>query len=459
MTRLIILSTAFLAIFCQIAQSAPLKKAILLAPGAFVSPDAYTELIIEVQNQLQDDVTVETVDFFGRFPTTSALLSSLEKLHSSIEEQGFQPDITILAHSQGGIAASKLDSNLAARIIFMASYMRSDLLQKTPQLAIPTLTLGGSRDRLTLPTRIALDAYKQQTSSLSKHFLIPGINHFQFADGRARLADGVSNLSLQSAHEKIAKFITAFIKGELGELKADPDMIYSNQLLKAYFKAFAADVKICEKNQFHHLGLDESTNLVKVRVTRYEKQTHYPRFILDKSSIDAEKEVAVIQAFQYEERPPSPLDLRYLKNLTPEVIACKLRSAAAVNQAIGADLAAQSCLDMNLKVLRDAAQALPDQEKQRLSARIDLDFSGTVLIGEEENQANGFGFQVLERKWDRGDQWALTSFFNLRAQDQRLAIKTDSVTTPLGNQSNPFFGAHYCKVVPPSKALRALLNF
>ena len=450
----------FLVSLASSAFSLPLQKVIFIVPGTFVSAESYFELAEAIKENIADDVLIERATFRSGFPLRVGVEKQLRELNIAIREQGFEPDITVLAHSQGGIAAGNLPKNLAARSVILASYQRSDWFTKPVPVVIPTLTIGGTRDVLTPPQRIALEAFdKRNESSPHKFLLLDGVNHFQFVDGRKSNRDGVSSLSVKEAHAKIAKFVSAFMNGRWSSLENDDDMIFSAELLNGFFNSFMKDQGLCKEAQFHHLGLIDGTDLLEVEITSYDKQTKYPQFILDKSSINQEDDSYLVKGYQYTERPPSPIDVKYFKSVTPEVVGCKLRSADDVSRTLGVSLKSGSCLEMNLKVLRETALTLPESEKRRLAQYIDLDFDADIFLSEDKDTVAGFGFDLSNKKLSRGDQWALMSLFDAEIKDEKLAIVSDSVTTPVGDPGNPFYGAHYCKVIPPSKAFSYLLSF
>ena len=289
--------------------------------------------------------------------------------------------------------------------------------------------------------------------------LLRDVNHFQFADGRMDSRDNLSPLSTQTAHGKIAKFVAAFIKGSMEGLKEDTDYQYSKELIDGYINARMLDEDLCESAQYQHIGGAAARENLKVNLKSYKSQLNYPQFILDKSKISAKDDGNFeIDVYQYEERPASPIDIKYLKNVNPKVIACKLRSADDVARATNTEANPVSCLDMNLDLLRKTSAMLPSSEKERLASFIDLDFVSTKETSDNLTVAKGLGFSVSDAIKERGDQWALLSIFKANIKNRQLNVETDSVTTPLGNPSNPFYGAHYCKLIPASRAYSMLMN-
>lgn len=455
--RKVVISSILMA--SQLAFSAPLKKAILVVPGSFVKADAYDSLIEEIEISAGQSFLIEKTSFLGDFPTRTGVIASLKSLKSRIESEGFEADITVLAHSQGGLSASGLTKDLASRVVRLASYQRSDWFKKQKKEMIPTLTIGGMLDNLTSAERILFEGEQVQSDPLAEVALLRGVNHFQFADGRTDSRDNVSTISTEAAHVMIAKFVSAFMGEGLESLSADRDYLYSKQIIEGYINAKKVDENLCETAQYDHLGSAGNRDDLKVNLRSYKSQLNYPQFILDKSKITAlENGQFEIDVYQYAENPASPIDIKYLKNVNPKVIGCKLRSADDVARALGTKANPVSCLDVNLKHLRKTAAMLPNAEKERLSDFLDLGFSDVKVSDENVTVATGMGFSISDTIKERGDQWALLSIFKSRNESKLLKIETDSVTTPLGNPSNPFYGAHYCKIIPASRAYTMLIN-
>ena len=206
------------------------------------------------------------------------------------------------------------------------------------------------------------------------------------------------------------------------------------------------------------LGGAAARENLKVNLRSYKSQLNYPQFILDKSKITAKEDGNFeIDVYQYEE---TGITDRYQvsQNVNPKVIACKLRSADDVARATNTEASPVSCLDMNLDLLRKTSAMLPSSEKERLASFIDLDFVSTKETSDNLTVAKGLGFSVSDAIKERGDQWALLSIFKADIKNRQLKVETDSQTTPLGNPSNPFYGAHYCKLIPASRAYSMLMN-
>ena len=73
---------------------------------------------------------------------------------------------------------------------------------------------------------------------------------------------------------------------------------------------------------------------------------------------------------------------------------------------------------MNLDILKEVAQLLNQTDKDVLSAKLDLNFSGIKTLGDEIETIEGEGFKITDKKRSRGDQWALFSIFNMNTENE-----------------------------------------
>ena len=117
----------------------------------------------------------------------------------------------------------------------------------------------------------------------------------------------------------------------------------------------------------------EARDYIGVNLKSYNSQLNYPKFILDKSKIERKSDSKfLIDVYQYAERPASPVDITYLKNVNPTVISCKMRSAEDVARYTGREFEEKSCAEMNLDILKEVAQLLNQTDKDVLSAKLDI---------------------------------------------------------------------------------------
>jgi hypothetical protein len=340
----------------------------------------------------------------------------------------------------------------------MGSYIQADLLQNTtPTQSIPVLSLGGTLDLQSRPGRVAFDAFRFADLYPFRALLLEGVSHFQFADGKSPIFGEESGPETVRAHEVMAKFIAAFMQDNLQSLDNDADYKQANALVQGYVQSFAADQLACNRAQLAHLGVEEDAHL-KINATLYKDKKDYGRFILDKSWLKVTAPDAEIGIYQFAEMRPAPLDIAPLREASPEVIACKLKSSDAVSLGLGKPFKGRSCAEENLQILTESYKRLPLHRRDLLKER-GLDLEEPRLdraISPQEEKIGGPGFEFTNTFRGRGDEWALGSIFSAKYEGSLVRIHSYSVETPTGNPNNPFLGAYYCKLIAPSRAFQLL---
>lgn len=443
----------------MLANEKPVKKALFVIPGALVKPARYERLIENIVNRMDADVSIRYAEFFGDFPNLKSSSEQLESFFADIQAKGFKPSITVIGHSLGGLGLSDLPKTYYEKIVLMASYVQADWI-KYANLSTnkPVLSIGGSLDTQTTAQRIAFDANRFKDRKNFYPVLLEGVSHFQFADGHKDNKAYPQGLSDEDARALISDIVSSFIKGDIKELNSEPYMLDSKELIDGYLFSFDADQSICFEAQRGHLGIKDSIDDISIELTSYDKKSEYPRFILDKSYINLSDSKPKIGVYQYSEFGVTPIDVPALQSVTPELIACKLRSSQAVSAFMGREYIGRSCAEENLEVLKKAYQILPRYRAERLYDKgfSMLDEATNRILSDHKELIEGAGFRITDTFKSRGDQWALGSYFSAKSVDGVLNIETFSVTTPSGNPDNKFLGAHYCKVLAPSRAFQIL---
>lgn len=440
------------------AEPLPTKRGIFVTPGAFVPPSAYEALVQQISSRLSGDTEVFYGTFLGGFPTSNATNRQLEEFYQSIERRGYTPDITVLGHSQGGLAISNLPPGRYDRVVLMSSYVQADWTKKRSfSWNKPVLAISGTYDPLSPPERVAYDSYLLASAHPLTIVLLEGVNHSHFANGRKARGDRPSPLSTEDALNAIGTVIAAFTKDDLRSLESAPALILSKALIDGYEQSFERDEDACRTAQLGHLG-DMEAGGVEIRVKTYAEKRFYPQFILDKSYLQEGSGKALIGIYQFTERRISPLDVASFQSITPEVIACKLRSAAAVSAVTGASYSGRTCAEENLAIVRQSFEALPFLRQERLRQRGIDPLVDVERIQDDRNgeSLKGRGIAIIGNYRARGEQWALGSILKATGDGDGIKIQTASVTTPLGDSNNPFLGAYYCKLIAPSRAYQLL---
>jgi hypothetical protein len=340
----------------------------------------------------------------------------------------------------------------------MSSYVQADWTKKRQfTWDKPVLAISGTYDPLTPPERVAYDSYLLSSAHPLTTVLLEGVNHSHFANGQKVRGDRPSPLATEDALGAIGTVIAAFVHDDLQSLASEPALILSNALIAGYRKSFDRDEEACRSAQLGHLGIEEADG-IEIQAKAYSEKRFYPRFILDKSYLQQGTGKTLIGIYQFTERRIGPVDVAPLQAVTPEVIACKLRSAAAVSAATGVSYRGRTCAEENLAIVRQSFEALPFLRQERLRQRgidpmtdverIQDDGSGETLKGQ--------GIEIVGKYRARGEQWALGSILKAAVDVGGIKIQTASVTTPVGNTNNPFLGAYYCKLIAPSRAYQLL---
>ena len=432
--------------------------AFFFVPGAFKTNDSYENLAKELQNQYSDVPNVMIPELSLNFPRKGEVQGKIKEFQEILAQGGLFPKITIIGHSQGGLTASTIKANEVENVILLASYLREDALSGSPLIQERLLSIGGLDDRAVLPERIARDAFRNTGNDNQFFVLLDGVSHFDFADGRDQLNRQRSDGNLERKHQKMAQLIHAFTQDPSNSaLKALAQYQKSLKILDGYKKSFTLDDKTCQEAQKMHLG-DEGSLGLRYQQINYDRKVNYPRFILDKSRIEESGDTFLVRLPSYYEYRPTVVDISWLQDSYPEVVACKLRSSQAVSQILNQPLANKSCSEINLQVLRQASLLLPESRRTILAQKgFDTDFTVTgedVTPGKRTTTSGKL--EIVELIKDRGEQWALSVDFSLSTKDDNLILNTSSVTTKIGDPSNRFLGAFYCKVLAPSGAFSTL---
>lgn len=430
---------------------------LMLFGGASVDVKRYEGLAHRLLDKLPSGIVV-VAKFFAHMPNPLQSKARVKTMLDALEERGWQnprSQTFLIGHSQGGMMAYKLAESFDLKgLILLGSYLPRTIGLSSPYsldlYPKPILTLGGELDGLTgihYMAREYLDAIRyQQQASLDDYshevWVLPEINHMQFVDGKHLKGDLQSNNDLFTAHETISNAIHTFVSLQLGSsesealsLAADQLRQTSKELLAPIYEARALDQDLCLNAQSLISGLEdsESVNLAFEPV----KINKFLSFVVSKARItkDSQGSKAVIP--YYEENVANLTDVSSFQSLSPETIACKMRSRESIFDAL--DFAYDGnqdldCVAANKAIASKTLALLSLQQKQRLEEK------GVRLSFELEEQATGI-------KW-------LSSFFKFKKIDSNnWVIKTQQLKTKLNTKPESFAGAHYCKLMPASRLM------
>lgn len=236
MMKIICTVVLSLLAFSLSAKEKPVKHALFIIPGALVEPVAYEGLTGEIVDRLEADISVRYAEFFGNFPNLKSSAAQIELFFRDIQAKGFQPSITVIGHSLGGLGIGDLPNEYYENIVLMASYVQADWLKYSDLLTNkPVLSIGGSLDTQTLTQRIAFDAFRFRKKPNFYPVILDGVSHFQFADGHRLDATYPQGTADSEARALIADVISTFIQGDLDSLDAKPYIQASKKAPRCIF--------------------------------------------------------------------------------------------------------------------------------------------------------------------------------------------------------------------------------
>ena len=429
--------------------------ALFIVPGAFKASESYRGIARALQQSFQSPPVVFIPKLTLGFPQKSEIDAKIEEF---IElSQNKNQKLTIIGHSQGGLTASAVNNPAVVNIVLLASYLRKDYFRTTPLLKPRLLSIGGLDDKVVRPERIAFDALRNKGKKNNVFVLMNDVGHFDFADGKNQLGQGKVTRDIESIHLDIAEIIEAFISDASGaKMGRLTRFLESESIISGYLDNLSLDQNLCEESQRQHIGDDGSIGIVYNQIN-YRRKIDYPRFILDKSKLNPGPVYSVRIPAYYEYRP-NIIDIAPLQGVYPEVVACKMRSSEAVSDRLGVSLENRSCGELNLNVMRQAANGLPEVRREILTNK-GLDLTFDVIDSSTVNDRRTIttnGLELVETLKDRGEQWALSVDFKVKTDSEKIRIETSSVTTDVGDPNNTFLGAFYCKIVSYSRAYTIL---
>ncbi|MGO4592485.1 alpha/beta hydrolase [Leifsonia sp. 2TAF2] len=177
----------------------PSGQGLVFVPGALVDPYAYLYKLsgVVADTGLTVVITKPTLNlaFFDQRPV------------STFTEQA--PGVTewyVGGHSLGGVRACQLarDPHISGLILF-GSYCADDLSSTD----LRVLSIGGSRDGLSTPAKIA--GARHLLPASARLVQIEGMNHGQFGDYGPQSGDGVATIDDRTARSELTDALTEFL--------------------------------------------------------------------------------------------------------------------------------------------------------------------------------------------------------------------------------------------------------
>lgn len=169
---------------------------LVFIPGAKVDPHAYESVLAPV------------VDAGGTVVITKPILNlaffDLRGLDTFTDQAADVTTWYVGGHSLGGVKACQLAADADGLVLF-GSYCANDLSDS----GLPVLSIGGSQDGLSSPTKIA--AAKDELPADATFVQIEGGNHAEFGSYGAQPGDGEATITEQEAHARIAAALLDFL--------------------------------------------------------------------------------------------------------------------------------------------------------------------------------------------------------------------------------------------------------
>ncbi|ANF31715.1 hydrolase [Leifsonia xyli] len=174
-------------------------QGLVFVPGALVDPYAYLYKLsgAVAETGLTVVITKPTLNlaFFDQRP-----LSTFTAHAPGVDEW------YVGGHSLGGVRACQLaDDPQVTGLILFGSYCANDV----SETKLRVLSIGGSRDGLSTPAKIA--AARHLLPADSELVEIDGMNHGQFGDYGPQSGDGVATIDDQTARERLTEPLAAFL--------------------------------------------------------------------------------------------------------------------------------------------------------------------------------------------------------------------------------------------------------
>lgn len=169
-------------------------------PGAKVDADAYVSNLSGIV--ANDGVTVIITK-----PTLHLAFFDLRPLSAFTD---FAPDVdewAVGGHSLGGVKACLLaDDPAVSGLVLFGSYCANDL----SETSLPVLSIGGSEDALSTPTRI--DDASGKVPASAEFVQIEGANHARFGDYGVQAGDGTATISSDEMRDILTEDLGDFLK-------------------------------------------------------------------------------------------------------------------------------------------------------------------------------------------------------------------------------------------------------
>lgn len=174
-------------------------KGFVFIPGAKVEADAYVSNLSGIVEQ--DGITVVITK-----PTLHLALLDLRPLSTFTD---LAPDVAqwvVGGHSLGGVKACLLaDDPKVSGLVLFGSYCANDL----SQTSLPVLSIGGSQDALSTPTKI--EEASTNVPATAEFVQVDGANHARFGDYGVQSGDGTATIASDAMRDVLTENLGHFL--------------------------------------------------------------------------------------------------------------------------------------------------------------------------------------------------------------------------------------------------------
>ncbi|XP_068245706.1 uncharacterized protein [Palaemon carinicauda] len=441
------------------------EAALLIVPGAYINAQYYQPLGEAIQEASPLQLWVGLVRPFPfDLPNPISLLSALNKTMQMMKDQGMTTDDIFLAgHSLGGTVLQNeqwSEDNGVLAWIMLASYIPEGNLANN---TLPVMHISGDLDGMTRITRIMstfveLEALLEDTPE-SKYekpvIVLEDVNHMHFASGDppslVAKEDILSPMAQDEAQSLIARHIASYLTVVSGQ--PPEEIAMAQEVLLEAFDNTAKAMQPLKYLKDYSEGdgerspwSEQGQRIVSAVLEQYHNslevndQIYGSVYALASSRpvIELAGDKAVVNTCTHV-YPHSILTTT--GDLAASEIGAKFKSREAIMQVLeplGVEFGDMvTCKEVNQVAFELALNCSSDISRSRFESR-----GGQVTFHDDLQEATGSGWLYSHLQ------------YNLTVND--LEVTSPTLVTSV-DVSFGLGGMHYCKLLPPSRALEYIM--